>query len=142
MHMYLKLTLIVLLLLVLDGIWISINMERYKKLVYNVQKSHMQVKVYGAICAYALMICGFLFFIVPRIMALDGGKGGGRKSLMKSVVFALRHGALFGCVVYGIFNATNYAIFRDYNVHMALLDTLWGTTVYFLVTLVGVYFIW
>lgn len=48
---------------------------------------------------------------------------------------AFRSGGLFGLVLYGVFNATNFAIFSNYSPTVAILDTLWGTFLFFTVTL-------
>jgi uncharacterized membrane protein len=39
------------------------------------------------------------------------------------------YGALVGFVVYGVYNATNYAIMADWPLHVALVDTMWGCVV-------------
>jgi uncharacterized membrane protein len=39
------------------------------------------------------------------------------------------YGALVGLVVYGVYNATNYAIMSDWPLHVALIDTTWGCIV-------------
>lgn len=57
------------------------------------------------------------------------------------LVTALRVGAIFGLIVYGIFNSTNYAIFKDYPVSIGLIDTVWGMTAYTIATLVGLWYV-
>lgn len=42
---------------------------------------------------------------------------------------ALVYGILVGCVIYGVFNGTNYAINKDWSLKLSILDTLWGMTV-------------
>jgi uncharacterized membrane protein len=38
-------------------------------------------------------------------------------------------GMLLGLVVYGVYNATNYAVLTNYNAGTAIADTLWGVFV-------------
>jgi uncharacterized membrane protein len=108
-------------LLILDISWITLSKKMYAALVGNVQKSPMKVNMIYAIVAYVLMILGFVYFTVPLLNA----------SKIKSNIFnALRYGGLFGFIVYGIYNATNLAIFQSYSLLTGLIDTLWGSLVY------------
>ena len=42
---------------------------------------------------------------------------------------SLVYGMGVGLLAYGVFNATNYAILRDWPIKIAIIDTLWGTAV-------------
>ena len=74
----------------------------------------MQLNVYGAIGAYILMILAMYKFII-----LD------RKP--PSDAFIL------GICIYGVFDFTNYAIFKKYNMLIGLVDMLWGGVLYYIV---------
>ena len=120
----------VVALLVLDALWIFVNKPRYAALVASVQKKEMVVRIAPAIIAYLAMVIGLVFIIIPiaKKEAKEIGKG----------IAALKYGALFGFVVYAIYNATNYAIFDGYLLPVAIMDTLWGTFLFFIVTLIGI----
>ncbi len=115
----------IITLIILDYLWIFINQKRYAKWVKNVQNSPMKVKIVPAVIAYIAMIIGLVFIIIPNAK---------RDTISNNFVKALKHGALFGFIVYAIYNATNYAIFDNYSLNMAIIDTCWGTTVFFIVT--------
>ena len=108
-------------LLILDFIWIGINKRLYAKLVQGVQGAPMRVRLPGAIVAYSAMVAGLIFIAVP-LAARDTSES--------KLLRALKYGGLFGLIVYAIYNGTNYAIFGNYSLGMALLDTAWGTFVY------------
>lgn len=112
---------IILILLLLDILWLNTNNQMYNTLVKNVQHSNLDV---GTLVLYTLMIIGFVFIVVPLL----------KNSKETKVIRALRYGALFGFVSYGIFNATNIAIFKNYSTKTAIIDTLWGTFIYFLIS--------
>jgi uncharacterized membrane protein len=40
---------------------------------------------------------------------------------------AAAHGALFGLIVYGVYDFTNLATLRHYPVQLAVVDVAWGT---------------
>lgn len=127
----------VIAMLVLDAIWIGINKPRYDALVASVQKKKMVVRIIPAIIAYLAMVVGLVFIIIPNAKR-ELRAGGGRGS--SAVVTALKYGGLFGFVVYAIYNATNYAIFDGYLLPVAIMDTIWGTFLFFVVTLIGIIF--
>lgn len=115
-------------MLILDFLWLSLNKQSYGKLVQDVQHSKLEMNLAGAIIAYVCMTIGLVFLIVPAAKQ-DKSKS----ALVKS----LKYGALFGFVTYAIFNATNYAIFKNYSIATAIKDTLWGTTVFFIATYIA-----
>jgi len=126
----------VIAMLLLDAVWIGINKPRYDALVASVQKKKMVVRIIPAIIAYLAMVIGLVFIIIPnakRELAMGGRKG-------NTIITALKHGGLFGFVVYTIYNATNYAIFDGYLLPVAIMDTIWGTFLFFIVTWIGLVF--
>ena len=69
----------------------------------------------GAAICYVFLIFGINYFIInPR----------------KSVYDAF----LFGIVIYGVFETTNYAILKNWSIFSVLLDTLWGGVLFALTT--------
>ena len=43
-----------------------------------------------------------------------------------SIVKSIYYGALVGFVIYGIYDMTNLAVFKDWTVFIAIVDWLWG----------------
>lgn len=102
----------------MDGIWLSINKGVYMKMFLKLQKeSTIEINIMAAFLAYVLMYIGFIVFIVPYVT---------QASFIHSIIY----GGLFGLVIYGIYNATNAALFRGYSTWIAVMDTLWGMTLY------------
>lgn len=92
--------------------------------------SPMRINLLSAAIAYAIMVISLYLIVLPLAQNTKG-------SLMWR---AARCGGLFGMVVYGIFNATNITIFKDYSIKIAIIDTLWGTFLFFVVTLFALRF--
>lgn len=104
------------IMLFMDSVYLSnIGGPMFGKMVKNIQKDDMQLNVYGAIGAYILMILAVYKFIIME-----------RKP--PSDAFIL------GLCIYGVFDFTNYAIFKKYNMFIGLLDMLWGGILYYVVT--------
>ena len=116
-------------LLVLDFVWLTLNTKMYAALVMSVQGSAMQVRKPPAAAAYALMYVGLVALVLPTLLR-DAPR---TASAGQDALAALRVAGIYGLTVYGIFNATNLAIFKGYTLRASLMDTAWGTTVYTLV---------
>ena len=118
------------LMLILDAIWLTLNKPMYGKLVKAIQGSDLKVSLLPAIVAYVIMYIGMVVLVIPTILA----------SKDNSIQNVVRIAGTFGFSVYGIFNATNMAIFKNYSVTTALLDTVWGTLLYTFVAFIVVRF--
>lgn len=125
----------IILMLVMDAFWLSLQKGFYFKEFSTVQcNKSINVKMLPALIAYTLMCIGFLFFVVP-LVEVHIKK---HKNPWKA---ALSIGLPFGLVVYGIYNCTNIAVLQNYSTKLAVVDTLWGTFLYTIVTLSYAYFI-
>ena len=102
-------------LLIIDLCWITMQQPMYAALVRSVQGRQMSAHIPSALLSYVFVVLGFVGLVAPNVHATS------------SPPRALAHGALVGFVVYGVFNATNAAIFDNYNAKTAIFDTLWGT---------------
>lgn len=114
----------VIVLLILDFLWIGLFMNnQYKSMIRDVQKTDMKPKLPFAVLSYSLMVIGLLYFVLPNI----------RKD---SVEDCLKYGFLFGIILYGVYDFTAAAVLKDWKMNVALIDILWGGTVYFIASYV------
>jgi len=103
-------------MLTLDSVYLSnIGGPLFAKMVKGIQKDDMKINMFGAIGSYLLLILVLYKFIIVE-----------RKS--PSDAF------LLGFCIYGVFDFTNIAIFKNYSLLPALLDTLWGGVLFYIVT--------
>ena len=86
----------------------------WKKMISNIQKSPFVVNKYAALASYLLLALGLAIFLIPNI----------RKEHILSD--SLYYGGLLGLVIYGVFDFTNLAIIKRYNINIALIDMAWG----------------
>lgn len=114
-------------MLILDALWLSwmkpIYFSRYRKVQCG---KPLRVDWRAAIAAYLLMYCGFIWFVLPNVV--DKKKEGVK------VLNVLVNGFAFGLVVYGVYNATNAAVFEGFDITLAFIDTLWGGVIYSLLS--------
>lgn len=101
---------------VLDYLWLGVFMRTFyrTRLESLLSTGSMQAGVHWvpAFIAYFLLAVGMVMFVVPRAS----------RFLLSSFVW----GAMFGLVVYGVYNGTNVALMRQWPVILALVDTAWG----------------
>ena len=108
-----------LIMLVLDSIYLTTFSGFFNNLVQSVQGTKIQFRLSGAIACYLLLITGLQYFIIEK---------------KKSVKDAF----LLGILIYGVYETTTYAIFKNWSIKSVLLDTLWGG-ILFALTTAGVY---
>jgi uncharacterized membrane protein len=104
-------------LLLLDAAYITLTKSLWDIQVASIQRVSMQIRVLGAIVCYTLLILGLYYFILRT-----------RRSPLDAF--------LLGLLVYGVFDSTNYAIFKKWDWKIAMMDTMWGGAVFALTTIV------
>jgi uncharacterized membrane protein len=83
----------------------------------------MQSKWPAAVVTYCLLALGFVLFVYPRL-----NEGPSLSNVM--------YGALFGLVLFGVYEGTNYLMFRDWPLKLVIVDALWGMFSYALTSCV------
>ena len=130
-YMYLLEVFVVMMLL--DFIWLNTAKKMYQDMVVTVQKNPFTVNLWAAVLCYLVLYVGVVCISIPLAKITTE-----KTPKLGKHVSAVLTGALFGLVVYGVFNLTNLSIFKDYNVTVAMIDTFWGCTLGAVTTLVGV----
>jgi uncharacterized membrane protein len=107
-------------LLVLDGIYIYLTHKIFADQIVNIQRVVMTLKPMGAIVCYALLIAGLNYFIIQR-----------NRSIPEAF--------FLGLVIYGVYDSTNYATLKKWESSVAIMDTLWGASLFALTTAITYY---
>jgi uncharacterized membrane protein len=106
------------IMLTLDFMWITFMKPIYAKWISAVQGASMTVRFIPAAAAYILMAMSVFFILIPLV-----------KHATSSLEKMLKASAV-GLCTYGIYNTTNYAIFKNYSLTMAIVDTIWGMSLF------------
>lgn len=111
--------LVLIFIIAMDFIFLNLLMKGfYDKQLASFPRT---LRLWSGLIAWALIALGTVILVVPRAQALPS---------------ALIYGALFGIVLYGVYDFSNYAILKNYTLAMTLVDWAWGI---FLCTLTSVF---
>ena len=115
------------LLLGLDYVWLgTFASNLYKKELGSFLRMSgpaLQPIIWAAVMVYVAIPVGIMCFVLPRISADN------------LVLSSLLWGALYGVVVYTVYDMTNYSLVRDWPLRVALIDIGWGGLLNALATL-------
>ncbi|MBD3203742.1 DUF2177 family protein [Candidatus Woesearchaeota archaeon] len=102
-----------LFLLGIDLVWISLVMNKmYQEVFSGILRTNPIV--WSAVFAWILIPLGIVMFTVP---------------ISRNANQSISYGALYGLILYGVYDFTNYAVLSPYTLKMTLLDIAWGTCI-------------
>lgn len=104
-----------LLVVLIDSVYLNMVKGFFGKQIRDVQKSPMKLDMTSTMLAYVFIIFGLNYFIIRK-----------RASITDAF--------LLGLVIYGIYEFTNMALFKEWRWSTALLDTIWGGILFASVT--------
>ncbi|MGE3958836.1 MAG: DUF2177 family protein [Vicinamibacterales bacterium] len=106
----------ILAFLVLDGLWLGVLMKDFYVRQFGpigrIVDGGFAPIWWAAAVVYVLLGIGVAALAVPRATSLTG---------------AIAHGALFGLVVYGVYDLTNYSTLAQWPAIVTAADIAWGT---------------
>ena len=96
-----------IVLISIDFVYLNVMKGYLDNQLKSVQGSPVKFNYLGAALCYVFLIVGLNYFIIkPK----------------KSVSDAF----LLGIVIYGVYETTNYATFKNWSLLTVIIDTLWG----------------
>ena len=103
---------------VAEFVWLTSMRPFYKKRFAAFSGPLKLRSVAAAVSTYALLLLGaFVFVAMPALTDRQAWRSAAR-------------GALFGGVVYGVYNLTNKSTIDNYPWSMVAVDTAWGATLF------------
>ena len=113
-----KLALAALVMLMMDSVYLSSSSGLWNSLMKDLQGSPIELRILPTIIVYISMLCGLVYFI---FMPYEQ-----HKNKMRAVYNA----ALFGFVLFSVYEFTNYAIIKKWKPLYVIMDSLWGPVLY------------
>ena len=115
----------IIAVLFIDFIWLYLNRSNYNSLVRKVQGSNIQLNFIGTGLSYFCVIAALFLYSIPKIKN-EYKKNKNQSLLLLSMI----HGGTMGIIIYGVINASNIAVFKNYDVYVSIMDTVWGFVIY------------
>ncbi len=113
-----KFIIIYILFIAVDIIWLSLYMKNaYKKMIRTIQGQELKIRLYAGVIAYICMTLLYIHF--------------GKNNIYDMF--------LLGFLAYGIYDMTNYAIFKEWNLTFAVIDMIWGGLLFAAVYIISKY---
>lgn len=117
------------LMLILDYLWLSFIAKSFFMTqighVMNIENGILKINYMAALIVYLVLMLGLLVFVMPKVTSL---------------ITAIFYGALFGFIIYAIYDFTNLATLKDWPLIMCLVDVTWGAFLCSMTTLSIYYF--
>ena len=102
---------ILVILVLIDSVYLFVTKAIFGEMVAKIQRTAIQMRLEGAVVVYLLLAVALYYFIVkPGLSVWKAG--------------------LLGLVIYGTFDFTNYAMFKNYDLKIAIMDTVWGSLLF------------
>jgi uncharacterized membrane protein len=115
---YTKIGISAIIMLLIDFIYLTIFSNHFNNQVKLIQGTKIQMNYLGAIICYLCLFIAWSYFII-------------KKNGSYSEAF------LLGALIYGVFETTNKAIFTNWNWDSVIIDTIWGGTLFLLLTYIA-----
>jgi uncharacterized membrane protein len=107
--------------LAIDFFWLGIVMSKFYKdelgVLARISNGALTPVMWAAGIVYVLIPLGIVLFALPRVSA---------EHVVSSALF---WGFLYGIVLYGVYDMTNYALVSKWSLRMSIVDILWGGTI-------------
>jgi uncharacterized membrane protein len=104
-----------IIFVILDGIYLNLIKGYFNKQIKNIQGSDIEINVIATGITYIILIFGLNYFIIRRNRSVQDA-------------------ALLGFIIYGVYEFTNMALFKNWSILTVIIDTTWGTVLFGLTT--------
>jgi uncharacterized membrane protein len=113
---------IAIIMLVIDSIYLTLIKGFFNKQIKTIQGSDIKLNYLGAVICYPIMIFGLYYFIIKNKKNY--------KNNNKMIIDAV----ILGWVIYGVYESTNLAVFKKWDLKTVLVDGIWGGILFGLTT--------
>ena len=106
--------------IIFDIMWIGILMnstyQYYLEPIARIYNGKLQANWPAALLVWALIVIGAIIFVLPKTTGVN-------------LIGSFAWGALYGLILYGVYDLTNFAILAQWPLTITIIDIIWGMTV-------------
>lgn len=117
--------------LIIDYLWIGVIANNFYlnqlSEIARIRDGKIQPRMISAVMVYVLLVAGIVLFALPLIEP------------MSALWMSFLWGAIFGAIVYGVYDFTNHATLEKWTLAMTFVDMAWGAFICGLLTMIGHY---
>ena len=106
----------------LDSVYLGTTKDSWNRLLVKVQGSEMKVRPVSTLLVYVSMLFGLTVFVLKDFKRGD--------SIKQAAVRA----GLLGFVIFSVYELTNYAIIKNWEISYVFMDSIWGTILFSMTT--------
>ncbi|UCH81275.1 MAG: DUF2177 family protein [Nitrospiraceae bacterium] len=115
--------------LIIDFLWLGVIMSKFYKdelgVLARISNGALTPVIWAAGIVYVLIPLGIVLFALPKVSP---------DNMASSALF---WGFVYGIVLYGVYDMTNYSLVSKWSLRMSIVDILWGGTINAIVTYVA-----
>jgi uncharacterized membrane protein len=134
MNNYIKFLIVSVLYLVIDVIWISLNIKMYNNNTMKIQGKLSAISwktIFTILLSYILLIISIIHIAIP--LTVNNIKKD--DELIDKLYKSMLYGGSVGLSIYGTYNLVSIIIYENFSYVVAIIDSIWGFFVYSVLTL-------
>ena len=113
--MFKQFLLLGIIFIIVDAGFLYLMRNNFQTMIKKIQGSSLIMKIFPTIACYLILISSLYYFVIYK-------KG------------SFLDAFLLGFFIYGVYETTNMAIFKDWNVYVGLIDLTWGGFLFLITT--------
>jgi uncharacterized membrane protein len=103
---------ITVVMLLLDSVFLYAIYGTFNKMIRTIQGSDIKMRLMGAVVCYVALVGLLYYFIVAE-----------KRSALEA--------AFLGSGIYAVYESTSYALLKDWDYRVAIMDTVWGGALFY-----------
>ena len=120
---------VAVIVLALDAVFLTVMKDTFARQVMLVQGTAMKVNIPSAAICYLLIVVGLYYFVLRHIIVPNATSAAASIQTMR-LNDGIKTAFFLGILVYGVYETTTLAILRNWGLIPALIDTVWGGTLF------------
>lgn len=130
-----KFVIVSFIYIILEIIWITSNLKMYNSNTIRIQgklSNMTNTIILYIIIVYLILLLSIIHIAIP--LTLNNIKE--EDKLEDKIYKSILYGGSVGFCIYGIYNLISLIIYENYEIKIAIIDTVWGVFIYSLLTLI------
>lgn len=135
MNNNIKFLIISIIYLVIDVIWISLNIKMYNDNTIRIQGKLSAISwkiILAIILSYILLVISIIHIAIP--LTVNNIKKD--DELIDKLYKSMLYGGITGLSIYGTYNLVSIIIYENFSYIIAIIDSIWGFFIFSLLTFI------